>query len=200
MVHPEYSLRSSRSIPWIIISRLIGLAIFFIIVMILPYVETHNPTILSIIAFFTAPATIALVVVFSLLFLVGEVLLVLDFPLSLPGPFFNALGSVFLVSFLLQILYLVDQIGDIAIFHLLRPLEALLYLLVFLIVLIVQYVRLFSHRENHLPPRRERHQIAVRSLHTIPLPIPKTKTFHGRMWRWNSVLSGMTFSILSVRP
>jgi hypothetical protein len=143
--HPSHS---PHSIPWIIVSRLIGLAIFFIIVVVLQNIQSSNPIIQSIIAFLTTPATIALVVIFSLLFLVGEVFLALDFPLSLPGPFFNALGSIFLVSFLFQLLYLVDQISDITIFTLFRPLEPLLYLLVFFIVLIVQYVHLFSYRQN----------------------------------------------------
>jgi hypothetical protein len=103
----------------------------------------------SIILFLISPAIIVLVVTFSILFLVGEVFLALDFPLSLPGPFFNALGSVFLVSFLFQLLYLVDRIGGITIFSLFRPLEPLLYFLVFLIVLIVQYVHLFSRGERY---------------------------------------------------
>jgi hypothetical protein len=142
--HPR---QSTHSIPWIIVSRLIGLAIFFIIVVVLQNIQSSNTIIQSIITFLTTPATIALVVIFSL-FLVGEVFLALDFPLSLPGPFFNALGSIFLVSFLFQLLYLVDQISDVTIFTLLKSLEPLLYLLVFFIVLIVQYVDLFSFRQN----------------------------------------------------
>jgi hypothetical protein len=69
---------------------------------------------------------------------------VLDFPVNLPGPFFNALGSVFLVSFLFQVLYLVDQIRNVPLFSLFRPIEPLLYILIFFIVLIVQFVHLFS--------------------------------------------------------
>jgi hypothetical protein len=144
MAHSRHPSRHSPSIPWIITSRLIGLAIFFLIVVILQHLHTGNPTLESIISFLTAPAIIALVVLFSLLFLVGEVFLALDFPLNLPGPFLNALGSTFLVSFLLRILYLVDTISHLTLFSLLQPLEPVVYLLVFFIVLIVQYVRLFS--------------------------------------------------------
>ncbi len=132
------------SIPWIITSRLIGLAIFFLVVVILQHLHTGNPTLQSIASFLTSPAIIALVVIFSLLFLVGEVFLALDFPLSLPGPFLNALGSTFLVSFLLRILYLVDTISHLTLFSLLQPLEPIIYLLVFFIVLIAQYVHVFS--------------------------------------------------------
>jgi hypothetical protein len=144
----------AHSIPWIIVSRLIGLAIYLIIVVILSGIHSSNEIIMSLITFLVAPATIALVVTFSILFLVGEVFLALGLPLSLPGPFFNALGSVFLVSFLLQLLYLLDQISDITLFSLFRPLEPLLYFLVFLIVLIVQYVHLFIGREEEWRERR----------------------------------------------
>ncbi len=138
----------SPSIPWIIVSRLIGLAIYFIIVVILQQLHPGNPVIESISRFLSAPATIALVVIFSILFLVGEVFLALDFPVSLPGPFFNALGSVFLVSFLFHLLYLVDTISSITLFSVLGPLEPILYILVFFLVLIVQYVHLFSRRQD----------------------------------------------------
>ena len=145
MSHCRISSHNSHSIPWIVISRLIGLVIYLIIVIVLMGIRSNNAVIGPIITFLTSPAIIALVVVFSLLFLVGEVFFALDFPLNIPGPFFNAIGSVFLVSFLFQLLYLVDRLSDIPIFTLFRPLEPLLYFLVFIIVLIVQYVHLFTH-------------------------------------------------------
>jgi hypothetical protein len=144
MPHRRYPSENPHSIPWIIVSRLIGLVIFFIIVVVLWNVQSDNAIIASVISFLVAPVTIALIVIFSLLFLVGEVFLALNFPLNLPGPFLNALGSIFLISFLLQLLYLVDRIGDFVIFTLFKSLEPLLYVLVFFIVLIVQYVHLFS--------------------------------------------------------
>jgi hypothetical protein len=135
---------SQRPISWIIISRLVSLAIFFIILWILSSVPFQNEIFLSIISFLSSPSIIGHIVTFSILFLIGEVFLALDFPLRLPGPFFNALGSVFLVSFLFQLFYLVDRINEFTVFSLFRPLESLVYFLVFLIVLIVQYVHLFS--------------------------------------------------------
>jgi hypothetical protein len=143
MSHRRYTTSSPHLIPWIIVSRLIGLAVYFIIVVVLARIQTNNIVLEPIISFFIRPAIIILVATFSLLFLVGEIFLALGLPLSLPGPFFNALGSVFLVSFLIQLLFLVDQISGITIFSLFRPLEPLLYFLVFLIVLIVQYMHLF---------------------------------------------------------
>jgi hypothetical protein len=161
MSRHRYPSHNLHSIPWIIVFRLIGLAIYFIIVAVLSALHFGNPLIRTVISFLIAPTTIALVVIFSLLFLVGEVFLALDFPLSLPGPLFNALGSVFLVSFLLQLLYLVDTFSGMTIFSLFKPLEALLYFLIFLIVLIVQYVHLFSRGWegwNEKPPSRPDNQ------------------------------------------
>jgi hypothetical protein len=148
MSHRRYSSPNPHSIPRIIVSRMIGLAIYFIVVVVLARIQTNNIVLEPIISFLIKPAIIILVVTFSLLFLIGEVFLALGLPLSFPGPFFNALGSVFLVSFLFQLLYLVDQIGGITIFSLFRPLEPLLYFLVFLIVLIVQYTHLFFRKGN----------------------------------------------------
>ncbi|MDD1675775.1 MAG: hypothetical protein LUQ17_03715 [Methanomicrobiales archaeon] len=153
MSHDIYHADHKRSISWIIISRLIGLGIFLIIVAFLNAIESPNEVFRAISDFLTSPLTIGLVFTFSFLFLIGEIFFALDFPLSLPAPFFNALGSVFLISFLLQLFYLVDGITRVRIFSALRPLESLIFFFVFLIVLIVQYVNLFS-RESRVEEKK----------------------------------------------
>jgi len=92
-----------------------------------------------------------LILVFSVLFLMGEVFHALIFPINLLAPLFTALGTVFLVSFIFQLLYYVDGITHTN-FAILRPLTPLISLIIFLIVIIVEYVGIFSEAICRVAP------------------------------------------------
>jgi hypothetical protein len=85
-----------------------------------------------------------LLLVISIFFLVAELLFALRFPFSLPAPVFNAVGSVLVVSFIFNLFYLVDDLVGRVIFGFLTPVSWLVYFLVFVIVLIVGFIRVFS--------------------------------------------------------
>lgn len=104
--------------------------------------SVNNVVFGHLVSFLTANT--GLVVLFSLLFLLGEVCYSLLFPLNLLAPLFNALGSVFLVSFIFKLLYRLDSITHTTNFGVLEPLSPLVYLIIFLIVLLAGYVDIFT--------------------------------------------------------
>jgi hypothetical protein len=138
--------RREESVAEVLISRIIGLVIFLIVLAILnilagAYVQA--PIFLRIVAFLNA--NLALLILISAIFLIGDLFGVLEFPLNLPGPIFGAVGAVFLVMFLFRLFSLIGEITGIELFTLFeRTLALPVYILVFTIVLIGGYIALFA--------------------------------------------------------
>jgi hypothetical protein len=138
--------RREESVAEVLISRIIGLAIFLIVLAILnilagAYVQA--PIFLQIVAFLNA--NLGLLILISAIFLVGDLFGALAFPLNLPGPIFGAVGAVFLVMFLFRLFSLVGEITGVEIFALFERTFALpVYILVFIVVLIGGYIALFA--------------------------------------------------------
>ncbi len=143
----------SRSVTRVVASRLVGLIIFLVILWILILLIPRWSGVYPFIEFFNE--NIWLIVLFSFLFLIGEAFTVLGFPLSLPAPLFNALGAVFLVSFLFRLLFRIDGITGTTNFLILEPMTPLIYLALFLLVLIIGYVEIFSRATSTGPERLE---------------------------------------------
>jgi hypothetical protein len=87
---------------------------------------------------------ILLIILISTLLLIGELFNTLTFPLNLPSPIFNALGAVLIVALIFRIFTLADSITEEDISQILDPLSILVYPLVFIIVVLVDYVGIFA--------------------------------------------------------
>lgn len=135
-----------RSIIWIIFSQLFGILLFLILLVILNIFPIPNLFSPQIVSFINNNAT--LIIVMSLIFMLGEICYGRIFPLSLPAPLFNAIGSMFLVTFIFRIFGLIDVLLKTNIFSLFNSLKYLIYPIVFLIVLIVGYVSIFTKVVN----------------------------------------------------
>lgn len=127
----------------VVIGRLIGLIIFLLIVAALTILFSASTGVAGGVVNFLS-AHIWIVVIFTFLFLFGEIFSVQPFPLDLPAPPFNAFGSIFLVSFIFQFLLALDRILGVSNFGFLRPWVFPLYVVVFFLVLILGYVEIFS--------------------------------------------------------
>jgi membrane-bound ClpP family serine protease len=143
---PNKCESTPKSIPWIIISRLSGLVVFLILLLLLNAMKSvmQNRIFGEITNFLSQPGTIWLLVIITVLLLFGDLFSALHVPLSLPAPLFYALGGVFLVSFFFRLLYLVDQLTITTNFSILRPIAPLVYAVIFLLILIFGYVEFFS--------------------------------------------------------
>jgi len=85
-----------------------------------------------------------LIVIFLVLFMIGEVLAAFPFPLNLPFPVFNAVGSVFVVTLILKILEFLDRFYALGIAGALAVIGLILLPLTLLVTLAAGYISIFA--------------------------------------------------------
>jgi hypothetical protein len=132
------------SIIWTIFTTLIGVMAFLALVMALSLLEPslHNPYFTSLVTLLQDNFLYLLIV--FLLLVTGQVFDRFTFPFNLPGPLFNAIAGVFLVLVMFNVFTWVDSISGSHFFPNLEVLRILLYFLVFLIVFIGGYFKVFG--------------------------------------------------------
>jgi hypothetical protein len=126
-----------RSLGWVFVTRMIGILTFLIIVVLANILRSIYPT--------SASAVGLLNDNFWLLLLIGIILLIADlftafpFPLDLPAPIIRAIGSVFVIAFILRIFEWVDQITGSDLFQFFWFISFIVIPMVFLLVLVTGY-------------------------------------------------------------
>jgi hypothetical protein len=144
--------RGSYKTPFrIIISRLIGLifCLVFLIVMRMIANHYHSPLLTGFVDFLYA--NLILIIVFSVLFMVGEVFETFSFPYNLPFPAFNAFASVLLVLFLIRMLEFFDIYFTLSISSAIAILQWILSPLIFIVVIITGYISIFKKPPEESP-------------------------------------------------
>lgn len=141
-----------------VISGLFGILVFLLVLVIFRYVADHTSF-----SFFTGFvdllfANAGLVIIFSLLFMIGEVFRTLDYPFNIPFPIFNAIGSVLLVSFIIRIILFVNDFYALGIEGAIAILNVILYPLVFLVVLLTGYASIYWRTGNGQPSGQAGHE------------------------------------------
>jgi hypothetical protein len=132
-----------------VVSRTFGIILFLVllVVLLLLVPAIDNQTFTRFVEFLLDNA--GLIVFLSLLFMIGEIFTTFIFPLNLPAPLFNAIGSVFLITFLFRIFAFVEELYGLGIFAALSLIELVVYPLVFILVLIAGYFEIFSGLARH---------------------------------------------------
>lgn len=128
-----------HSLGWVFVSRMIGI-ISFLIVVVLANILTYyvkSPLYHSGVEFLNLN--------FWLLLLIGIIIFVADifgafpFPLNLPAPVIKAIGSVFIIAFVLRVFEWVDSTTGNHIYHYFWLLSFVIVPIVFIIVLLAGY-------------------------------------------------------------
>jgi hypothetical protein len=135
--------RGGKSIPGIVASRILGLLIFLLLLYVaseLSFVKnsSFNSQIVELLF-----QNIWLIALITVIFMFGDVFNALIFPLNLPGPIFNAVGSLFLLTLLFRILLFIDFLLGLGVFRLLDSFSFLIFPIVFVVVLVAGYFRIF---------------------------------------------------------
>ncbi len=146
-----------RSPGWVFVTRMIGI-ISFLIIVVLANILTHyvqNTVYLSGVAFLND--NFWLIVLIGIVLFVADIFAAFPFPLDLPAPVIRAIGSVFVIAFVLRVFEWVDLMTGNNIYHFFWLLSFIVVPLVFLLVLISGYYeilrRLFrSGRTNGSAP------------------------------------------------
>lgn len=128
-----------HSLGWVFVSRMIGVICFLIIVVlanILTY-YVRSPLYHEGVAFLNLN--------FWLLLLIGIIIFIADifgafpFPLNIPSPIIKAIGSVFIIAFVLRIFEWVDRMTGNNLYHYFWLLSFVIVPLVFIVVLVTGY-------------------------------------------------------------
>jgi signal transduction histidine kinase len=132
----------AKSAIGVTVSRLIGLIVFLILLAIANVISFNSYFYTGIVGFFNTK--ILVIIFFTLLLYLGELFFVFGFPINMPAPIFNAFGGAFLVSFIFDLFAKLGSLMGTNALYALRPIEWLLVIIVFLLALIIGYVRVFS--------------------------------------------------------
>ena len=181
----------------VIFGRLIGLLIFLVLLGIanlLKYV-INNQVFLEVVQFLNI--NLKLIIIIGLIFLVSDLFWILVFPFNLPAPILSAIASIFVITFLFKVGFLIEKFLEISFLSKIEPFSTGIYLLVFFIVLISGYFSIFSKIGI-----RERREIWVeKRVEKKEIPIKKEK--QERKVEWKDVseeIKGVLYdSALSLR-
>lgn len=128
-----------HSLGWVFVSRMIGIICFLIVVVLANILKyyVNSPLYHSGVEFLNLN--------FWLLLLIGIIIFVADifgafpFPLNLPAPVIKAIGSVFIIAFVLRVFEWVDTTTGNNIYHYFWLLSFVIVPIVFIIVLLAGY-------------------------------------------------------------
>jgi hypothetical protein len=163
-------MREHRTVLGVIMSRLVGFIVFLILLYVANIIAARvdNLIFTQIVDFFNS--NLVLIIIMSLFFFLGELFFVFFFPFNLPAPVFNAIASMFLVTFILRMIVALLRHGDV-----LRGLNTILFILyplVFVLVLIGGYITIFFHEAEDEKMRKEENNVKDK----------KTSKAKGRSW------------------
>jgi len=162
---------NKRSLGWVFVSRMIGIIIFLIVVVLANILTFYvsNPTYHAGVEFLNTNFWLLLII--GIILFVADIFRAFPFPLDLPYPVIRAIGSVFIIAFVLRIFEWVDRVTANNLYHYFWLLSFVVVPLVFIIVLATGYYEIL--RELWARSKYDHDQVPVTgevSLETAPQP------------------------------
>jgi hypothetical protein len=132
-----------RPVLWVVLSGLTGILVFLVILVILGYFGSyyHNAVLLGLVTLLVN--NLALILTASVLFIIADIFYTFRFPFSIPGPLLGGLGSLFIVGLFFILMEFFDLTYSLGISAMFSKTRYFLYPLVFFIVVIAGYARIF---------------------------------------------------------
>jgi magnesium-transporting ATPase (P-type) len=130
-----------HSLGWIFVSRLIGIICILIVIVlanILIY-YVSNPVYQSAVAFLNQPLNFWLLILICIIIFIADIFGAFPFPLNLPSPIIKAIGSVFIIAYVLRIFEWFDSATGNNLYHYVWMLSFVIVPVVFIIVLLAGY-------------------------------------------------------------
>ncbi|MEI7855903.1 MAG: hypothetical protein WCH85_00180 [Methanomicrobiales archaeon] len=162
----------NESLGSVFVSRMIGI-IMFLIVVVLANILTHyiySPVYLAGVSFLNENFWLLLLI--SILLLVGDIFFTFPFPLNLPAPIIKAIGSVFLIAFMLHIFQWVDSVASTSLYSFVWLLSFVIVPIVFIIVLVSGYFEIMRKLCWVPQPENEGECQVVHEIKKSPLEEP----------------------------
>ena len=132
-----------------------GIIVFLVLLGILGYLASwfHNAFLLGFVSLLVA--NLPLIIMMGIMFMAADIFFSLPYPNNLPGPLFSGLGSLLVVSFIFILLTFFDLWYRTGLSVMFLSTQYVLYILVFFIVVITGYVRIFTPEINTYDGERE---------------------------------------------
>lgn len=136
----------AKRVSKVIFSKLIGFIFFLILLFVLNILAMTLGIPDLNLALQMLNNNIDLIMALFILFFIGEILEVLILPFNLLAPLFNAVGSLFLTTFIFKVFEYLESLINVNVFFIFRAFSWLIYPLVFFTVLLVGYVGIFTKK------------------------------------------------------
>ncbi|PIN69560.1 hypothetical protein COV93_05010 [Candidatus Woesearchaeota archaeon CG11_big_fil_rev_8_21_14_0_20_43_8] len=142
---------------WKVIKRMLGVLLFIVVVFAVNLMDLFINSVAFDSAVRFLNGNIGIIIAMSLIFLAGEVFALFRFPFNLPTPIFKAVGSIYVITFVLNTINFLDFMIKGTASDVLKGIGFMAYPIVFLVVLIVGYINIFS-KGLAKKPQQHQHQ------------------------------------------
>lgn len=147
-------MKQIKRVLKLVLSSLIGFVIFLILMLALNYFNNNiDNNLVRIITIFLN-SNFDLIVLMTILSFMGDGFEILRFPFNLPYPLIKAFASIFIISFMINILGLIEgAIGKeiIITWNIIK----MIYIVIFAIVLLFGYLSIISRQEKEKKEKEE---------------------------------------------
>ncbi|HVP96542.1 hypothetical protein [Methanoregula sp.] len=128
-----------HSLGWIFVSRMIGILCFLIVVVLANILTFYvaNPLYHAGVDFLNL--NFWLLMLIGIIIFIGDIFGAFPFPMNLPAPIIKAIGSVFIIAFVLRVFQWVDTATGNNIYHYFWLLSFVIVPVVFIVVLLAGY-------------------------------------------------------------
>ena len=128
-----------HTLGWVFVSRMIGIICFLIVVVLANILTFYisNPLYNEGVNFLNLNFWLLLLI--GIIIFISDIFGALPFPLNLPAPIIKAIGSVFIIAFVLRVFQWVDSTTGNNIYHYFWLLSFVIVPVVFIIVLLAGY-------------------------------------------------------------
>lgn len=157
-----------HSLGWVFVSRMIGI-ICYLIVVVLANILTYyvrSPLYHSGVEFLNLNFWLLLLI--GIIIFVADIFGALPFPMNLPAPVIRAIGSVFIIAFVLRVFEWVDITTGNGIYHYFWLLSFVIVPIVFIIVLLAGYYEILCDVWAKARIRKESEDVVVANATVSP--------------------------------
>ena len=162
----------NKSLSSVFVSRMIGI-ITFLIVVVLANILTYyvsSPVYRAGVVFLNENFWLLLLI--AIILLAGDIFFAFPFPLNLPAPIIRAIGSVFVIAFMLHVFQWVDTVAATSLYSFVWVLSFVIVPIIFIIVLVSGYFEIMRQLCWGPQPEKEGECQVVHEIKKSPLEEP----------------------------
>jgi hypothetical protein len=166
-----------HSLGWVFVSRMIGIICFLIVVVLANILTFYvgNPLYHAGVEFLNL--NFWLLILIGLIIFIADIFGAFPFPLNLPAPIIKAIGSVFIIAFVLRVFDWVDSATGNNIYHYFWLLSFVIVPVVFIIVLLAGYYEIICDLWAKAKIRDESETVVHASASDSPGPLLSPKSW-----------------------